>query len=91
MKPQVNTDADPGEGVHPVGEVGLLGIRLQIRVHLYCNSRDCSPPAKKRRGFPFAHCPIPVNLDLFRISSFGFRISGSAGLRSSVVRLLFLG
>ncbi len=30
----MNTDADPGEGVHPVGEVGLLGTRLQIRVHL---------------------------------------------------------
>ena len=33
----MNTDADPGEGVHRVGEVGLLGIRLQIRVHL-CSS-----------------------------------------------------
>ena len=39
-----------------------------------------SQPAKKRRGFPFAHCPIPGNSDLFRISSFEFRISGSAGL-----------
>ena len=36
---------------------------------------------KKRRGFPFAYCPIPGNSDLFRISSFGFQISGSAGLR----------
>ena len=34
----------------------------------------------KRRGFPFSYCPIPGNSDLFRISSFGFRISGSAGL-----------
>ena len=36
--------------------------------------------AKKHCAFPFAHCPIPINLDLFRISSFGFRISGSASL-----------
>ena len=49
---------------------------------LHCNNRDCSPPEKKRRGFPFAHCLIPVHSALFRISSFGFRISGSAGLRS---------
>ena len=33
----MNTDADPGEGVHLAGEAGLLGIRLQICVHL-CSS-----------------------------------------------------
>ncbi len=37
-----------------------------------------SPPTKKHRGSPFAHCPIPLPLDLFRISSFGFRISAPA-------------
>ena len=37
---------------------------------LHCYSRDCSQPAKKRRGFPFPHCPIPGNSDLFRISDF---------------------
>ena len=33
----MDTDADPGEGVHLAGEAGLLGIRQQIRVHL-CSS-----------------------------------------------------
>ena len=52
-----------------------------ISVYLHCNSRNCSQPAKKFRGFPFFQLPISINSDLFRISDFGFRISGSAGLR----------
>ncbi|MEI6784560.1 MAG: hypothetical protein WCQ21_27015, partial [Verrucomicrobiota bacterium] len=38
--------------------------------------------AKELCVFPFSYWPIPIPSDLFRISSFGFRISGSAGLRS---------
>ena len=57
-----------------------------ISVYLHCNSRNCSQPAKKFRGFPFFQFPISINSDLFRISDFGFRISGfgfpaPAGLR----------
>ncbi|MEI8078587.1 MAG: hypothetical protein WCH61_03025, partial [bacterium] len=48
---------------------------------LHCNSRDCSQPAKKLRAFPFSQLPISINSDLFRVSGFGFRISGPAGLR----------
>ena len=33
MKPQIDTDADTGHGVHLAGEASLLGNRLQIRVH----------------------------------------------------------
>ena len=46
-----------------------------ISVYLHCNSRNCSQPAKKFRGFPFFQLPISINSDLFRISDFGFRIS----------------
>ena len=58
----------------PVKQLAAAGCGFAA---LHCHSRDCSPPAKKRRGFPFAHCPIPGNSDLSLISSFGFRISGS--------------
>jgi len=34
MKPQINTDADAGEGIHLAGEASLLGNTLQIRLHL---------------------------------------------------------
>ena len=52
--------------------------------NLSCNSRGCSKLAKEPCVFPFSYWPIPINSDLFRISSFGFRISRTAGLRPSV-------
>ena len=50
---------------------------------LHCYRRNCSQLAKELCVFPFSYWPIPIHSDLFRISSFGFRISGSAGLCSS--------
>ena len=54
----------------------------KTRTALHCYRANCSQPAKKFRGFPFFPLPISINSDLFRISGFGFRISGSAGPRS---------
>ena len=36
-------------------------------------------------GLPFVHCPIHIDSDLLRISSFGSQISGSAGLLISLI------
>ena len=57
---------------------------------LHCNSRSCSQAATKCCGFPPFWFPISRSLDLFRISDFGFRISGSAGLRFLQLGLLGL-
>src|ERR1035441_7726127 len=70
-----------GKGAQP-NHLPVTDLRV-TDLPLHCNSRDCSQPAKKLFGSPFFHSPIPVNWDLFRVSGFGFRISGSAGLRPS--------
>ena len=62
---RINTDADPDEGVHLAGEAGLLGNRLQIRVHL-CSSvverlffHRHTPACRYEpiSGFPMKLCP----------------------------------
>jgi hypothetical protein len=60
-----------------------LDALIALALALHCNSRDSSQPAEKLSRFPFFDCPIPLDSDLFRISDFGFRISGSPGLRQT--------
>ena len=58
-----------------------------ISVYLHCNSRNCSQPAKKFRGFPFFQLPISINSDLFRISGFGFPAPLACGHHVSAAHL----